>query len=80
MDGPFSLFSRLPQRQYMDAPFHFWMAPFHFFSFHFLFISVLEKAYETGRKASESFKASMPIEFDDILPRYNYTLRPQLQV
>lgn len=43
-------------------------------------VRVLEKVYETGRKASESFKANMPIDFDDILPRYNYTLTPQLQV
>jgi hypothetical protein len=43
-------------------------------------VRVLEKLYETGRKASETFKANMPIEFDDILPRYNYRLTPQMQV
>jgi hypothetical protein len=31
-------------------------------------VRVLEKLYETGRKASETFKANMPIDFDDILP------------
>ena len=43
-------------------------------------VRVLEKLYETGRKASESFKANMPIDFDDTLPRYNYRLTPQMQV
>ena len=43
-------------------------------------VRVLEKVSETDRKTSESFKANMPIDFDDILPRYNYTLTPQLQV
>jgi len=41
---------------------------------------VLEKIYETGRKATESFKANMPIEFDEILPRLNYRLALQIQV
>ena len=39
-------------------------------------VRVLEKLYETGRKASEAFKANMPVKFDDILPRYNYILSP----
>lgn len=43
-------------------------------------VRVLKKIYETGRKASESFKANMPIEFDEILPRLNYRLTPQIQV
>ncbi len=43
-------------------------------------VRVLEKIYETGRKATESFKANMPIEFDEILPRLNYRLAPQIQV
>ena len=43
-------------------------------------VRVLEKIYETGRKAAESFKANMPIEFDEILPRLNYRLAPQIQV
>ncbi|MBI1314672.1 ISAzo13 family transposase [bacterium] len=41
-------------------------------------VRVLEKIYETGRKASEAFKNNMPIDFDNILPRYNYTLSPQM--
>ncbi|MDA0591590.1 MAG: hypothetical protein O3C17_26750, partial [Planctomycetota bacterium] len=41
-------------------------------------VRILEKLYETGRKASDTFKANMPIEFDDLLPRYNYRVAPQL--
>ncbi|NQV23501.1 MAG: ISAzo13 family transposase [Rhodopirellula sp.] len=41
-------------------------------------VRILEKLYETGRQASDTFKANMPIEFDDILPRYNYRVIPQL--
>ena len=43
-------------------------------------VRVLEKIYETGRKASAEFKRHMPIEFDDLLPRYNYTLSPQMPI
>jgi hypothetical protein len=41
-------------------------------------VRVLEKLYETGRKASDIFKANMPVDFDDILPRYNYRLVPEM--
>jgi len=41
-------------------------------------VRVLEKLYETGRKASDTFKANMPVDFDDILPRYNYRLVPEM--
>jgi hypothetical protein len=40
-------------------------------------VRVIEKIYETGRKASEAFKADMPIKFDDILPKWNYEVVPQ---
>jgi hypothetical protein len=40
-------------------------------------VRVIEKIYETGRKASEAFKKNMPIEFDDILPNWNYRVVPQ---
>ena len=45
-------------------------------------VRVLDKIYETGRKASESFKANMDeiIDFDALLPKYNYRLVPQMQV
>jgi hypothetical protein len=40
-------------------------------------VRVIEKIYETGRKAAETFKAAMPIKFDDILPKWNYQVVPQ---
>ncbi len=40
-------------------------------------VRVIEKIYETGRKASEAFKKNMPVEFDDILPKWNYRVVPQ---
>ncbi len=41
-------------------------------------VRVLEKLYETGRKASDIYKAIKPVDFDDILPRYNYRLVPEM--
>lgn len=38
-----------------------------------------EKIYATGKKASVGFKESMPVEFDDFLPKWNYTLRYNAQ-
>jgi hypothetical protein len=40
-------------------------------------VRVIEKIYEAGRKATETFKATMPIKFDDILPKWNYQVVPQ---
>ena len=42
-----------------------------------VFATVLDKAYETGRKVAKDFKQTMMIEFDDYLPRWNYTAKPQ---
>ncbi|MEL7356823.1 MAG: ISAzo13 family transposase [Cyanobacteria bacterium J06560_6] len=39
--------------------------------------SVIDAVYETGRKATAEFRANMPILFDEYLPRWNYTARPQ---
>lgn len=38
----------------------------------------LKKVYETGRKYAKGFKKSMKIVFDEALPKWNYTARPQL--
>jgi hypothetical protein len=38
----------------------------------------LKKVYETGRKYAKDFKTSMKIVFDEVLPKWNYTVRPQL--
>lgn len=39
--------------------------------------TVIDKAYQTGLKASENFKETMQIVFDKILPQWNYTAKPQ---
>lgn len=39
-------------------------------------LNVLDKIYETKRKASKEFKQAMPILFDDFLPNWNYTAVP----
>ncbi len=45
-----------------------------------VFSTILDKVYKTGRKVAEDFKATMQIVFDDFLPQWNYTAKPQLQV
>lgn len=37
-----------------------------------------DKTYETGRKASDVFLKEMPVEFDKILPKWNYSFNPKL--
>ena len=39
--------------------------------------TILDDVYETGRKVTEDFKRMMEIVFDDYLPKWNYTARPQ---
>jgi hypothetical protein len=36
--------------------------------------------YQKGRKVAEGFKANMKIVFDELLPQWNYTAKPELQV
>ena len=38
-----------------------------------VFTTVLDKVYETGKKATDELKASIQVVFDDILPQWNYT-------
>ena len=38
---------------------------------------VLDKVFETGREATQAFKQSMPILFDEYLPQWNYRAIPQ---
>lgn len=38
-----------------------------------VFTTVLDRVYETGKKASDELKASIRIVFDDVLPKWNYT-------
>jgi hypothetical protein len=39
--------------------------------------TVLDKAYQTGRKVTQEFKETMEIVFDAYLPKWNYTAKPQ---
>lgn len=43
-----------------------------------VFATVLDKVYETGRKVSQEFKETMQIVFDEFLPKWNYTAKPQI--
>ena len=44
------------------------------------FTTILDKTYQTGRKVVEDFKSNMKIVFDEFLPQWNYTAKPELQV
>jgi hypothetical protein len=39
-------------------------------------VNILDKIYEKGRKVAEGFKNTMRIEFDNVLPRFNYRAIP----
>jgi hypothetical protein len=43
-----------------------------------VFATILDKAYETGRKVTQGFKQTMQITFDEYLPQWNYTANPQV--
>lgn len=43
-----------------------------------VFATVSDKMYETGRKVTQEFKKTMEIVFDEYLPQWNYTAKPQL--
>lgn len=38
-----------------------------------VFTTVIDKVYETGKKATDELKDSIQIVFDDVLPKWNYT-------
>jgi Rhodopirellula transposase DDE domain len=40
-------------------------------------VNIIEQVYQTGRKAAEDFKQTMEIVFDEYLPQWNYTAKPQ---
>jgi hypothetical protein len=42
-----------------------------------VFVSILDQVYQTGRKVTQEFKQTMEIVFDDYLPQWNYTAKPQ---
>ena len=42
-----------------------------------VFTTVIDKVYQTGKKVAEDFKETMQIVFDEVLPQWNYTAKPQ---
>ncbi len=42
-----------------------------------VFTAILDAVYQTGRKVTEEFKQTMEIVFDEELPQWNYTAKPQ---
>jgi hypothetical protein len=42
-----------------------------------IFTTIIDQAYQTGKKVAEGFKETMEIFFDDFLPQWNYTAKPQ---
>lgn len=40
-------------------------------------IHIMDQAYETGRRASKEFRENMPIVFDELLAKWNYTAYPK---
>jgi len=40
-------------------------------------VNVIRRSYETGRQVATDFKASLPILFDKLLPKWNYRAVPQ---
>ena len=45
-----------------------------------LLAAILDPPYQTGRKVAQDFKATLSIVFDDVLPQWNYTAVPEVQV
>ena len=39
-------------------------------------VRIMEKVYQTGRKYAKDFKKTMTIQFDEHLPKWNYTAIP----
>jgi hypothetical protein len=40
-------------------------------------VNIIHRVYEIGRKVADSFKTTMTILFDKLLPKWNYLARPQ---
>ena len=41
-------------------------------------VRIMDKIFKTGRKYAKKFKENLPIKFDKILPKWNYTAVPNL--
>jgi Rhodopirellula transposase DDE domain len=42
-----------------------------------VFTTILDRTYKTGQKVADGFEETMEICFDDFLPQWNYTAKPQ---
>lgn len=42
-------------------------------------VRIIDKVFETGRRYAADFKENMKIQFDELLPKWNYTANPQLE-
>jgi hypothetical protein len=42
-----------------------------------VFTTILDGVYKTGQKVTEEFKQTMEIFFDEDLPQWKYTAKPQ---
>ncbi|MEO3706664.1 ISAzo13-like element transposase-related protein [Trichormus azollae] len=45
-----------------------------------LLTTILYNTYQIGRNVAVDFKSNLKIVFDEFLPQWNYTPKPQLQV
>ena len=43
-----------------------------------VFTTIIDQTYKTGKKVALGFKETMEICFDNFLPQWNYTAKPQL--
>jgi hypothetical protein len=42
-------------------------------------VRIIDKVFEAGRKYAADFKENMKIQFDELLPKWNYTATPQTE-
>jgi Rhodopirellula transposase DDE domain len=42
-------------------------------------VRIIDKVFEAGRKYAADFKENMTIQFDELLPKWNYTATPQTE-
>ncbi|XQQ07564.1 MAG: ISAzo13-like element transposase-related protein [Leptolyngbya sp. IPPAS B-1204] len=45
-----------------------------------VFTTILDKPYQTGQKVAKDFKSNVKTIFDEFLPQWNYTAKPELQI
>ena len=40
-------------------------------------VNVIRRVYQVGRKVADDFRQNMTIQFDDLLPKWNYVAKPR---